>query len=98
MVIELSAMEVRREGIKATALVIHSRTQAKSIRLYRARSGASNGIHYVCMRFMVVGLIAIGKSGKGSKSIALAIRSHTRVNLIRPDRARLGGFNGALCV
>ena len=67
MVIELSAMEVRREGIKATALVIHSRTQAKSIRLYRARSGASNGVHYVCMRFMVVELMAIEKSEEGAK-------------------------------
>ena len=74
--------------IKATALVIHSCTQANLIRPYRARLGSSNGILYVCMRVTVVELMVIEQGGKGSKGIALVIHGRTQVKLIRPDRAR----------
>jgi len=38
VVVEYMEMKQLRKGSKATALVIHSRTQAKSIRPYRAQS------------------------------------------------------------
>ena len=98
MVVDLIAIEGSGKGIKASALVIHGRTQAKLIRPYRARSGGSNGVLYICTQFMVVELMAIGKSGKGSKAIALAIRTRTQVNLVRPDRARRGSSNGILYI
>ena len=44
MVVEIIAIEGSGKGIKVTALVIHSRTHAKSIRLYRARTGGSSGV------------------------------------------------------
>jgi len=98
MVVELSPIEVSSKGFKGMSLAIYSRTQAKLIRPYRARSGGSNGVLYICTQFMVVELMAIGKSGKGSKAIALAIRTRTQVNLVRPDRARRGSSNGILYI
>ena len=66
MAVELLVIEGSGKAIKATALLNHSCTQAKLIRLDRVRLGDSNGELYICMRVVVVGLIAIKKSEKGS--------------------------------
>ena len=68
MAVELLVIEGSRKWIKATALVIHSRTQETLIRLYRARSGGSNGVLHVCMQFVVVELTAIEKKWKREQS------------------------------
>jgi len=94
MVVELVAIEGSRKWIKATVLVIHSCTQETLIRLYRARSGGSNGVLHVCMLFMVMELMTIEKSEIGRKAIVLAIHGRTQVKMIRPDRAELSHSSG----
>ena len=67
MVVEYMEIKQLRKGSKATALVIHSRTQAELVRPYRARSGGSNGVLYVFMRFTVVEVVATEKGGYKSE-------------------------------